>query len=141
MRLWSISPEYLDVKGLLAVWREGLLARAVLMGQTQGYRNHPQLERFKAHEHPLEAINYFLEIISDEAIQRNYQFNRSKIELGLRPAQIAVTAGQIEFETAHLREKLARRDLARLAQLPVKLHLHPLFVSVPGPIAPWEKIS
>ena len=141
MRLWSISPEYLDVKGLLAVWREGLLARAVLMGQTRGYRNHPQLERFKAHEHPLEAINYFLEIISDESIQRNYQFNRSKIELGLHPAPIAVTTGQIEFEISHLREKLARRDPARLARFPVKLRLHPLFVSIPGPIAPWEKIS
>ena len=32
MRLWSLSPRYLDVKGLVAVWREGLLADAVLLG-------------------------------------------------------------------------------------------------------------
>jgi hypothetical protein len=141
MRLWSISPEYLDRKGLLAVWREGLLARAVLMGQTRGYRNHPQLDRFKAHEHPSDAINYFLEIIYDEALRRNYRFDRSKIELGLHPALISVTSGQLEFETAHLRDKLARRDPARLSQLPDKLQLHPLFVLIPGSIAPWEKTS
>ncbi|WP_368086417.1 pyrimidine dimer DNA glycosylase/endonuclease V [Nitrosomonas sp. Nm34] len=26
MRLWSIHPKYLDAKGLLALWREGLQA-------------------------------------------------------------------------------------------------------------------
>lgn len=31
MRLWSLSPKYLDTKGLLAVWREGLLAQSVLL--------------------------------------------------------------------------------------------------------------
>lgn len=48
MRLWSIHPKYLDAKGLVALWREGLLALAVLEGKTNGYRNHPQLERFRA---------------------------------------------------------------------------------------------
>nr|WP_243687290.1 pyrimidine dimer DNA glycosylase/endonuclease V [Methanobacterium formicicum] len=47
MRLWSLHPKYLDVKGLVALWREGLLARAVLKGKTKGYTNHPQLIRFK----------------------------------------------------------------------------------------------
>ena len=46
MRLWSLHPRYLDRQGLLALWREALLARAVLGGRTRGYRNHPQLERF-----------------------------------------------------------------------------------------------
>ena len=32
MRLWSLHPCYLDPAGLVAVWREGLLARAVLRG-------------------------------------------------------------------------------------------------------------
>ena len=31
MRLWSIHPKYLDRQGLLAVWREGLLAQKVLL--------------------------------------------------------------------------------------------------------------
>lgn len=30
MRLWSVHPGWLDAKGLVAAWREGLLARAVL---------------------------------------------------------------------------------------------------------------
>ena len=29
MRLWSLHPRYLDRQGLTALWREGLLARAV----------------------------------------------------------------------------------------------------------------
>jgi hypothetical protein len=43
MRLWSLHPQYLDPAGLVAVWREGLLARAVFAGQTTGYKHHPQL--------------------------------------------------------------------------------------------------
>jgi len=31
MRLWSIHPKYLDRQGLLAVWRESLLAQSVLI--------------------------------------------------------------------------------------------------------------
>jgi len=38
MRLWSIHPSYLDRQGLLAVWREGLLALKVLKGETIGYK-------------------------------------------------------------------------------------------------------
>ena len=38
MRLWSLHPRYFDSKGLTAAWREALLARAVLTGQTRGYR-------------------------------------------------------------------------------------------------------
>ncbi len=40
MRLWSLHPKYLDVKGLVRAWREGLLARKALGGETKGYRNH-----------------------------------------------------------------------------------------------------
>lgn len=32
MRLWSLHPSYLDAVGLVALWREGLLARKVLQG-------------------------------------------------------------------------------------------------------------
>ena len=53
MRLWSIHPKYLDTKGLLAVWREALLAKKVLENKTKGYKNHPQLERFKQQNDPL----------------------------------------------------------------------------------------
>jgi hypothetical protein len=29
-RIWSLHPKYLDARGLVALWREGLLAQAVL---------------------------------------------------------------------------------------------------------------
>src|SRR5262249_19353120 len=41
MRLWTVHPRYLDPQGLVALWREALLARAVLRGETKGYRHHP----------------------------------------------------------------------------------------------------
>lgn len=46
MRIWSVHPSLLDAKGLVACWRETLLAQKVLQGLTKGYKNHPQLDRF-----------------------------------------------------------------------------------------------
>lgn len=60
MRLWSLHPKYLDVKGLVALWREGLLARAVLKGKTKGYTNHTQLIRFKKQKNPVLFLDTFL---------------------------------------------------------------------------------
>ena len=37
MRLWSLHPRCLDAKGLVALWREGLLAQEVLRGKTRDY--------------------------------------------------------------------------------------------------------
>jgi hypothetical protein len=36
MRLWSLHPSLLDRMGLLALWREGLLAQKVLLGLPAG---------------------------------------------------------------------------------------------------------
>jgi hypothetical protein len=47
MRIWSLHPKYLDAKGLVALWRESLLAKQALESKTKGYKNHPQLNRFK----------------------------------------------------------------------------------------------
>ena len=41
MRLWTLHPQYLDPRGLVALWREALLAQKVLLGRTRGYRAHP----------------------------------------------------------------------------------------------------
>ena len=79
MRLWSIHPCYLDAKGLVALWREGLLAQNVLIGNTKGYKNHPQLIRFKNTNNPLGAIACYLRDVVDEADKRGYNFNRNKI--------------------------------------------------------------
>ena len=145
MRLWSVHPKYLDTKGLLACWREALLAQKVLAGQTSGYRNHPQLERFRATDDPLATIGRFLEHIAVEADERGYNFNRALIlhpPGGTRATPIPVTTGQIAHEKAHLLGKLALRDSARQALLagenpPV---LHPLFTVVPGEIESWERV-
>lgn len=142
MRLWSLDPRYLDVKGLLAVWREGLLAQAVLSGLTRGYIHHPQLERFKSQPQPLEAIQYYLEIIAAEATRRGYHFNIQKVTTGFHPNLIAVTEGQIQYEFEHLKKKLAVRDPARYQQLMnlSQVDPHPLFIVIAGEIEPWEKI-
>ena len=79
MRLWSLHPKYLDAQGLVALWREGLLARAVLRGNTRGYKHHPQLDRFTAHAQPRLAINAYLAGVHAEAEARGYSFDRTKI--------------------------------------------------------------
>ena len=61
MRLWSLHPKYLDTKGLLAVWRETLLAQNVLLGNTRGYKHHPQLQRFKQTDSHIDYIGFYLQ--------------------------------------------------------------------------------
>lgn len=139
MRLWSLHPRYLDTKGLLAVWREGLLAQKVLQGRTKGYRNHPQLDRFKEQKDPRKAIgNYLLEVWK-EAQARGYSFARAKVRKIGRMKPIPVTRGQVNYEREHLRGKLRKRDPARLKSLTGNPRLHPSFRSVSGPVADWEK--
>ena len=140
MRLWSIHPRHLDCKGLVALWREALLARAVLRGETMGYRRHPQLERFKAHPSPPDAIDYYLSEVWSEGARRGYSFNAAKIGAFREPAKIPVTDGQMTFETAHLASKLRTRDPAKEMEnrLSDKMESHPLFQPVPGEIEPWE---
>lgn len=142
MRLWSLHPKYLDAKGLVALWREALLAQAVLRGQTRGYRHHPQLERFRSHSTPRLAINVYLAAVHAEASSRGYAFDRSKIG-PVRPVrQIAVTLGQVQHEWVHLRAKLAARnpstlDLWRSLERPI---CHPLFRSCSGGVETWERV-
>ncbi len=141
MRLWSIHPKYLDAKGLVALWREGLLAQAVLKGRTRGYRNHPQLERFKNHPRPTAAINCYLHSVCDEAERRGYRFDRSKLSRRIRVGTLKVTTGQLTFELEHLRGKLLRRDrkaynAVRTLKVP---RPHPLFKCVRGSKEKWEK--
>ncbi len=141
MRLWSLHPGLLDAKGLVACWREALLAKAVLGGRTTGYKHHPQLIRFRAHPHPLAAINIYLEGLFREAEERGYAFDRSKIRLSGKHARIPVTAGQIRFESDHLLRKLWRRDRAKYRTLlgTRRPRLHPLFQLVNGGIERWER--
>jgi hypothetical protein len=141
VRLWSLHPGYLDPQGLVALWRESLLAKAVLRGETRGYTRHPQLERFRAHAHPRRAINAYLAAIQAEAARRGYAFDRSKVGPVRDVACIPVSTGQLAFEWMHLRNKLTLRNPAYLAGLgPVtQLSCHPLFACEPGGVAGWER--
>jgi Pyrimidine dimer DNA glycosylase len=141
MRLWTLHPKYLDPQGLVALWREALLARAVLRGETRGYTRHPQLERFQLHEKTLFAIDAYLAVVFEESVSRGYSFNRSKIGHFDVVDEIEATSGQIEFEWRHLLRKLS----ARSPLIYEKLHnisdpeCHPLFRIVSGQIEQWER--
>jgi hypothetical protein len=143
MRLWSIHPKYLDRQGLLALWREGLLALAVLRGQTRGYKNHPQLERFKRSPQPLNVLGYYLREVCREAWARGYSFQAAKLgQLGKnKPDRVTLTRGQLAYERGHLLAKLEKRTplLALTWGNVVAWRPHPLFRLRPGGVAAWEK--
>jgi hypothetical protein len=136
MRLWSLHPSLLDQKGLVALWREALLAQKVLQGKTKGYRSHPQLQRFRKSRAPVTAISAYLWAIHDEATQRGYAFDSSKIARKRQPMSLPVTQGQLDFELGHLKGKRRLRDPGRWRELCKLREIvnHPLFVVVAGEI-------
>lgn len=139
MRLWSLHPSLLDRMGLLALWREGLLAQKVLLGKTTGYRFHPQLKRFQATRNPVAAIGTYLWAVVDEACMRGYTFDASKIAVKRRAIAIPVTRGQLEFEREHLKKKLRLRDPGKASELSkAMLRTHPMLRVVDGDIEAWE---
>ena len=142
MRIWSLHPKYLDAKGLVALWRETLLAKHVLEGRTKGYKNHPQLQRFKDTESPLQCINAYLSFVYIDATERGYNFDREKIDWNFQPVRLTVTKGQMEYETFHLLKKLRDRDLILYNEIISikKLQPHPLFRMKKGNVESWEII-
>jgi len=140
MRLWSIHPKYLDAKGLVALWREALLAQNVLLGNTVGYKFHPQLNRFKKTKNPEGAIASYLRGIEKEARRRSYNFDGSKINTKKIRLPMLVTLGQIDYECLHLKKKLMERDTVKFKFLASATHieLHPIFKRVDGEIESWE---
>ncbi len=144
MRIWSIHPQYLDTKGLIALWRETLLAQSVLLGKTKGYRNHPQLLRFKEQGCPPQAICNYLHAVCDEADRRTYKFQRSKIVADKKAiAPIEVSSGQVDYEWQHFLSKIANRDNKLLQELKdlQDIEPHPLFLIVDGKVASWERMT
>jgi hypothetical protein len=141
VRLWSIHPSLLDQRGLIALWREALLAQKVLRGQTRGYRFHPQLNRFRKCGSPVRAISTYLWAIYEEASRRGYSFDAAKIASKPAPLSIPVTQGQLAFEWVHLKAKLRVRDKERFRKAcQVKRVLsHPLFTLIPGETESWER--
>ena len=140
MRLWTLHPRHLDAAGLVALWREGLLARSVLSGLTRGYRDHPQLTRFRAARRPIACLDTYLAAVCDEADRRGYAFDRSKLGRGRVRGKVTATRDQLAFEWAHLGRKLRLRarpsaPMTRSAAPTA----HPLFKLVRGPVAEWER--
>jgi hypothetical protein len=165
MRIWSLHPKYLDSKGLTALWRETLLGKHVLENKTKGYKNHPQLIRFKKYPDPLFAINFYLREIYLEAKNRNYNYDKNKFDFSLfkklkYSEKIFVNTEQVEYEIKHLLKKLKVRDakkykelnteLKKVKELKIKnknpnqkegqsiLEIHPLFKIKIGGIEEWE---
>ncbi len=143
MRLWSLHPRYLDAKGLVALWRESLLAQAVLSGQTRGYKHHPQLARFLAAPAPQRQVAAYLRSVYAEAVRRGYQFDKSKIKCRGAAEPLSVTRGQLDHEWAHLCGKLKARapEWRRQFESVVQPDPHPLFRVIAGGVAEWEVIT
>jgi len=159
MRLWSLSPRYLDQQGLCGLWREAIMAKNALeQGEEHGYYNHPQLERFKRlyeiEQINKQVINYYLQIIYEEAVERGYDFDEDAFRLTIPEATIRhstpVTNGQVSFETKHLLVKLFEREKEKedyefYTNLCADCYegsipdLHPLFYMINGDKAEWER--
>lgn len=141
MRLWSLHPSYLDRRGLVALWREGLLAQAVLRGQTRGYTRHPQLTRFQDSRAPVRQVANYLRGVHAEAVRRGYSFDGTKLARSGLTEPLPVTTGQLAFEWQHLLTKLRARDPEWLRGLSVPSlpRAHPSFRVVPGDVEPWER--
>ena len=148
MRLWSLHPKYLDSKGLVALWREGLLARAVLTGETKGYTKHPQINRFKIQDQSILFLDtYLFHVYTEATSARGYNFKLEKIGVNRTSRQIPVTSGQISYELKHLQMKLQKRDPDKYRTIKdlrggkSLILLNPVFELIPGDIEPWEKIK
>ncbi len=143
MRLWSIHPKYLDVRGLVAVWREGLLAKRVLEGRARGYGNHPQLLRFKRYEKPLDLIDAYLFQIYLEAKKREYSFDFSKVRGVCLYGVVTVTKGQLIYEFLHLLKKVKVRDKKKFYELIGTdlgtIEPNAVFKVMDGGIESWER--
>ena len=134
---------YLDSKGLVALWRETLLAKHVLLGKTKGYKNHPQLTRFKKGTNPVQLIDQYLAAVYHESKHRGYTFDAKKFDIPTELRMLDVTDGQVKYERMHLLNKLKVRDMERFNQFSFSDHfvLHPMFNLVEGDIEEWEVVK
>lgn len=141
MRIWTLHPRYLDRQGLLALWRESLLAQAVLLGKTKGYLHHPQLIRFRNQHAPISAIATYLVEVHNESLRRGYHFDKGLICRGRIRKPIPETQGQLNYEWNHLKLKLQNRSPEHFLKTrrAAKPESHPLFEIVFGEVRDWEK--
>lgn len=144
MRLWSLDPFMMDRAGLVACWREALLAQAVLWDDTKGYKNHPQLDRFRAAADPRGAISLYLTSLAAEARDRGYRFNQALIRIAPAEKELVVTRGQLVYEFERLCAKVAHRDpdwYVEVLQGAKPICNHTVFTTYPGAIESWERVE
>jgi hypothetical protein len=143
MRIWSLHPKYLDTKGIVALWRETLLAKKVLEGKTRGYKNHPQLIRFRNSGFAVDGINQYLAVVYEDSLKRGYRFDRSKINWNFIPITLTVTDKQLKYEMDHLLKKLKTRDPELYLSFSgeTRIEPHPQFKIIKGEIEAWEITS
>jgi hypothetical protein len=78
--------------------------------------------------------------MQDEAKQRGYHFDSSKISTPRIRSLINETEGQLLYEWCHLKRKLHTRDKKNLQWKSTKIpDCHPLFKIVSGSIEQWEQ--
>jgi hypothetical protein len=142
VRLWTLHPRYFDAQGLVALWREGLLAQKVLAGQTRGYRHHPQLTRFRETANPLAAIGAYLAGVHAEAAARGYCFEAALVLSSRYEGTLHETKGQLLHEWGHLKAKLRKRSRAwhRVICSEKEPRAHPLFRITRGGVRHWERV-
>jgi hypothetical protein len=141
MRIWTLHPSHLDARGIVALWREALLARAVLRNRTRGYRHHPQLARFRDHPDPVAAINTYLREVFAEAERRGYRFDARKLRGPTTTVKIRCSRAQLRYEWTHLLGKLRVRapGVYRIAR-DARPKAHGIFELTAGPRAAWEVV-
>ena len=145
IRIWSINLRWLDNIGLVALWRESLLARTVLEGKTKGYVNHPQLIRFRSCSNPPKAINTYLLHVFSEASARGFSFDKTKINNAEvdEKIRLPINQGQLDYELMLLKYKLAHRSPEAYEKIKDLEEGEPnaLFTSRSGPAESWERIK
>jgi hypothetical protein len=116
------------------------------MGKTKGWKNHPQLIRFKNHNAPIHAIGFYLFIIYNEGCKRGYSYNKSKMfKIVEKVSMINISKEQLAYEFEILKNRVRGRDHTKFLEL---LEFgkkesypkpHPLFHVIDGKVALWEK--
>lgn len=144
MRLWSIDPGWLDRQGFLGLWRETVMAINVLSGKRDGYKNHPQLDRFKQTDNPMAYLSSYAWPLVFEGRGRDYNLNEKYIVANWDSSlALPVTRGQVDYEIQHLLKKLEVRDIECYNYLKRRtncISVHPLFYVVENNnIEEWER--
>lgn len=119
-----------------ALWREDLLAQAVLTEETRGWRSHPQLTRFAGQPRPLDAIGFYLAAVREEALLRGYSFDGTKIRCQISDVErIPISVWQLGYEFGLLLNRTKVRSspwyetLRKLTAIP---EANPVFRVVEG---------